>query len=128
VSLVQKFHTFSFNLAPMRIRKRQALFSSSESLLPLHLSDPHTMNQSPMLVQLGDGPKPCSSQSQEHVSAGSSLDRYQPSDQTLPLIGKLNNGYDYLSGVEESGVHKQHNKLDPLVSQTNHFVFIIFIC
>ncbi|MCI09623.1 hypothetical protein A2U01_0030710, partial [Trifolium medium] len=24
--------------------------------------------------------------------------------------GKLNNGYDYLSGIEESGVHKHHNK------------------
>ncbi|AES81491.1 putative transcription factor interactor and regulator C3H-WRC/GRF family [Medicago truncatula] len=98
----------------MRIRKRQLLFSSSDSLSPLHLSDPHLINQSPVVVQQGDGPKPCSSQSQEHVSAGLSLDRYQPSDQTLPLIGKLNNGYDYPSSVEESGVHKQHNKLDPL--------------
>jgi len=76
------------------------------------------------MVQQGDGPKPCSSQSQQHVSAGLSLDRYQPSDQTLPLIGKLNNGYDYPSGVEESGVHKQHNKLDPLVSQKNYYSYL----
>ncbi|AES81492.2 putative transcription factor interactor and regulator C3H-WRC/GRF family [Medicago truncatula] len=101
----------------MRIRKRQLLFSSSDSLSPLNLSDPHLMNKSPMVVQLGEGPKPCSSTpvlSREHASAGLSLDHYQPSDQTLPLIGKLNNGHDYPSGVEESGVHKQHNKLDPL--------------
>jgi len=116
---------FSFNLAPMRIRKRQVLFSSSESVSPLHLSDPH---QSSMVVQLGEGPKPCSSQSQEHVSASFSLDRYQPSDQTLPLIGKLNNGHDYLPVVEESGVHYQLNKLDPLVSKKKNILILLFLC
>ncbi|WJX78698.1 6-phosphogluconolactonase [Trifolium repens] len=87
----------------MRIRKRQAIFSSSESISSLHLSDPHQFNRSPVMVQLGE-------EQPTHVSAGSNLDRYQPSDQTLPLIGKLNNGHDYLSDIEESGVHKHHNK------------------
>lgn len=99
----------------MRIRKRQALFSStSESLTPLHLSDPNLIIRSPVVVQLGDDTH--AHTVPKHVSPASSLDRYQPSDQTLPLIGKLNNGCDYPSGIEESGTHKQHNKLDPLVS------------
>ncbi|GAU31498.1 hypothetical protein TSUD_332730 [Trifolium subterraneum] len=88
----------------MRIRKRQAIFSSSESISSLHLSDPHQFNRSPVMVQLGD------EATQLHLSAGSSLDRYQPSDQTLPLIGKLNNGHGFLSSMEESQVHKHHNK------------------
>ncbi|XP_058748536.1 uncharacterized protein LOC131621503 isoform X2 [Vicia villosa] len=72
------------------------------------------------MVQLSDGahahtePKPCSSSTSFLVSASSSLDLCQPSDQTLPLIGKLNNGYDYPSTIELSGVHKQHNKQHPL--------------
>lgn len=79
------------------------------------------MNRSPVVVQHREGTQAHtpSLPSQQHVSAGLSLDRYQPSDQTLPLIGKLNNGYDYPSGsaVEESAVHKHHNKLlDPLVT------------
>jgi hypothetical protein len=106
----------------MRIRKRQAIFSSSESISSLHLSDPHQFNRSPVMVQLGE-------EQPTHVSpAGSNLDRYQPSDQTLPLIGKLNNGHDYLSDIEESGVHKHHNKQeqDPLVSEKNKITFLIF--
>ncbi|CAI8614108.1 unnamed protein product [Vicia faba] len=99
----------------MRIRKRQAILSSS-----LHLSDPNQFNPSPLMVQLSDGahahtqPKPCSSSASLLVSAGSTLDLYQPSDQTLPLIGKLNNGYDYPSTIQLSGVHKHHTKQHPL--------------
>ncbi|XP_058748540.1 uncharacterized protein LOC131621508 [Vicia villosa] len=72
------------------------------------------------MVQLSDGThahtelKPCSSSASLLVPASSSLDLYQPSDQTLPLIGKLNNGYDYPPTIQLSGVHKQHNKQDPL--------------
>ncbi|KAL5059480.1 hypothetical protein RYX36_031084 [Vicia faba] len=104
----------------MRIRKRQAIFSSSQSIPPLHLSDPNQFNRSPVMVQLSDGahahtqPKPCSSSASLLVSAGSSLDLYEPSDQTLPLIGKLNSGCDYPSTIQLSGVHKQHNKQRPL--------------
>ncbi|CAL5193561.1 unnamed protein product [Lathyrus oleraceus] len=108
----------------MRIRKRQAIFSSSESISSLHLSDLNQdlnqFNRSPVMVQLSDGahahtqPKPCSSSTSLLVSAASSLDLYQPSDQTLPLIGKLNNGYDYPSTIQLSGVHKHHNKQHPL--------------
>ncbi|CAJ2671292.1 unnamed protein product [Trifolium pratense] len=92
----------------MRIRKRQAIFSSSESISSLHLSDPHQFNRSPVMVQLGEAT--------HVVSPASTLDRFQPSDQTLPLIGKLNNGHDYLSGIEETEVHKPNNKQeqDPL--------------
>ncbi|CAK8543372.1 unnamed protein product [Lathyrus sativus] len=104
----------------MRIRKRQAIFSSSESISSLHLSDLNHFNRSPVMVQLSDGAhahtqsKPCSSSTSLLASAGSSLDLYQPSDQTLPLIGKLNNGYDYPSIIQLSGVHKHHNQQDPL--------------
>ncbi|XP_058748539.1 uncharacterized protein LOC131621507 [Vicia villosa] len=104
----------------MRIRKRHPIFSSSESISSFHLSDLNQFNRSPVMVQLSDGthahtqPKPCSSSTSFLVPASSSLDVYQPSDQTLPLIGKLNNGYDYPSTIEQSGVNKQHNKQDPL--------------
>jgi hypothetical protein len=77
------------------------------------------------MVQLGEEPT-------HHVPAGSNLDRYLPSDQTLPLIGKLNNGHDFLSDIEESGEYKHHNKQeqqqeqDPLVSEKNKITFLIF--
>ncbi|CAK8543371.1 unnamed protein product [Lathyrus sativus] len=104
----------------MRIRKRQAIFSSSQSISSLHLSDLNHFNRSPVMVQLSDAAhahtqsKPCSSSTSLLASAGSTLDLYQPSDQTLPLIGKLINGYNYPSSFELSGVHKHHNKQHPL--------------
>lgn len=107
-----------FNLAPMRIRKRQVHLSSS-SFSPLHLSDPHLVNRSPVVVQLNDATHNTTSVLSQHVeetAAPTSLDRYQPSDQTLQLTGKLpSNGCDDVSGIGESGAHKQLNKQHPLV-------------
>ncbi|KAG5072284.1 hypothetical protein GLYMA_03G145500v4 [Glycine max] len=102
----------------MRIRKRPALFPSS--LSPLRLSDPHLINRSPVVVQLSDAtstaPKLSFSSSAHHAAFAhpSTLDRFQPSDQPLPLIGKQSNGSDDPSGIGESGAHRQHNKQDPL--------------
>ncbi|KAJ1403356.1 WRC domain [Sesbania bispinosa] len=93
----------------MRIRKSQVLFPSSS------LSDPHHINRSPVVVQLGDAAPPTAPKSSllHHAAAApSSLNRYQPSDQPLPPIGKPSNGSDDPSG--ESGAHRQHNKQDPL--------------
>ncbi|XP_047160147.1 uncharacterized protein LOC124830468 [Vigna umbellata] len=103
----------------MRIRKRPVLFPSSVS--PLPLSDPHLISRSPVVVQLSEAAstaakRPSSPSSAVlHRHAGSwSLDRCQPSDQSLPSIGKPSNGWDDPSGIGESGAHRQHNKQDPL--------------
>ncbi|XP_061346418.1 uncharacterized protein LOC133292054 [Gastrolobium bilobum] len=107
----------------MRIRKRQVLFPSS--LSPLPLSDPHLINRSPVMVQLGDATStvPKSSSTPllpQHAAAAaaapaSSLDHHQPSDQPLPPIGKLSNGWDHRFGIGgDSGAYRQHNKQDPL--------------
>ncbi|CAJ1908379.1 unnamed protein product [Sphenostylis stenocarpa] len=102
----------------MRIRKRPVLFPSSVS--PLPLSDPHLISRSPVVVQLSDAAStagkhssPSSAVLPRHAASWSS-DRWQPSDQPLPSIGKPNNGWDDPSGIGESGAHRQHNKQDPL--------------
>ncbi|KAK7336653.1 hypothetical protein VNO77_17199 [Canavalia gladiata] len=94
----------------MRIRKRQVLFPSS--LSPLPLSDPHLINRSPVVVQLSHA---TSTTAAHAVASASTLDRRQPSDQPLPSIGKPTNGCDDPSGIGHCGVpHGQHKKLDPL--------------
>lgn len=110
-----------FHLAPMRIRKRPVLFSSSP------VSDPHLTNRSPVVVQLSDAASTAPKLSHHAPSAPpSSVDRRQPSDQP-------SNGCDDPSG--ESGAHTQHNKQDPLVSKNTHkhkhklfnLIFLIFL-
>lgn len=110
---------FLFCFAPMRIRKRPVLFPSSLS----PLSDPHLISRSPVVVQLNEAastaakhsPSSSSSSAVLHRHAASwSLDRCQPSNQSLPSIGKPSNGWDCPSVIGESGAHRQHNKQDPL--------------
>ncbi|KAK7378263.1 hypothetical protein VNO80_03701 [Phaseolus coccineus] len=119
----------------MRIRKRPVLFPSS--LSPLPLSDPHLISRSPVVVQLNEaastGAKHSSSSSPVlHRHAASwSLDRCQPSHQSPPSIGKPSNGWDYPSGIGESGAHRQHNKQDPLkgarLGQEQDRMYILFL-
>ncbi|QCD97524.1 uncharacterized protein LOC114164867 isoform X2 [Vigna unguiculata] len=100
----------------MRIRKRPVLFPSSVS--PLPLSDPHLISRSPVVVQLSEAASTAAKHSSSAVlhrhAASWSLDRCQPSDQSLPSIGRPSNGWDDPSGIGESGAHRQHNKQDPL--------------
>ncbi|OIV95453.1 hypothetical protein TanjilG_06915 [Lupinus angustifolius] len=98
----------------MRIRKSQVIFPSYfSSTVPL--SDPNLMNRLPVVVQLNDAAT--TTITTQHASAAaeapSNLDCYQPFDQTLPPIGETTNCYD-LSGIDESGPHRQHNKQQQL--------------
>ncbi|KAK7259549.1 hypothetical protein RIF29_25158 [Crotalaria pallida] len=100
----------------MRIRNSKVLFPSSLSTVPL--SDPNLISRSPVVVQLNDAI--AMANTTHHASAdsqaASSLDRYQPSDQTLPPIRKPSNGCDDddPSGIGESGAYRQHNKQELL--------------
>ncbi|CAL0302499.1 unnamed protein product [Lupinus luteus] len=98
----------------MRIRKSQVIFPSYFSST-VALSDPNLMNRLPVVVQLNDAATTTTITTQHDSAAKtpSSLDHFQPSDQTLPPIGKTSNGYD-LSGIDESGPHRQHNKQQQL--------------
>ncbi|OIW13326.1 hypothetical protein TanjilG_02846 [Lupinus angustifolius] len=96
----------------MRIRKSQVIFPSYLSST-VSLSDPNLINRSTVVVQLNDV---TTTTTTHHASAtASSLDHYQPSDQTLPPIGKLSNGYDP-PRINVGGAHKQDNnsKQQPL--------------
>ncbi|WJX11303.1 hypothetical protein P8452_01929 [Trifolium repens] len=77
----------------MRIRKRQIPFSH----LPVTFSDPNMINRSPVVVQLNDDTTTSSNLSCTHDMATALLslsNHPQPSDQSLPPIGKPTNGCD----------------------------------
>ncbi|CAJ2673023.1 unnamed protein product [Trifolium pratense] len=89
----------------MRIRKRKIPFS----LLPVTLSDPNMINRSPVVVQLNDDTTTSPNLSCTHDMATALLSlsgHPQPSDQSLPPIGKPTNGCD--------DPIRQHNKQDVL--------------